>query len=358
MKVVFRYSLTLLILLSFLSNPLQSQTLPLSGTTIKKNDGTVHFQSNILITNRDYLVYINWLIKVYGAAYPERVWEAIPQDCIIIDRDSLSLSNFGQILSNTNGYWRDYNFNYNYIDYPLIGLDYNQVGDFLKWLSDRYNEIALIKQKGRAIGFFEQSYEDSFSLETHLNEQFETYWMGDDAGEYVVKWEDGILLPAFFYSINKKANKSSNLRKQKRGVLPFLTKWEDFFNENSKAFEPSDTIPYTVVTGEYVYHSIPLFYFGSAELLPVIKRKKIIKDLRQTMFDSYINNFDYNCQYLTSEEEKKSRDIYGQMHYVVLGEDEQSRIVIHKPLRKKEDYQLNGLYSFGYYILIPSTSVK
>ena len=103
-----------------------------------------------------------WNLNVYGTDYPLSVISIIPD----IDEDNAvsliyNISEadelFKIIFKHSPPYVRNYIFNPQYSDYPVIGVSWLQASKYNKWLADRYNEYILVKRK-----YLEFSY-DQFS---------------------------------------------------------------------------------------------------------------------------------------------------------------------------------------------------
>ncbi len=127
-------------------------------TIITYKNSSVEYQSpvsNNLITNRDYLTYILWNNRVYGSDYPEVLLENIQGYTIdnnyysdtLIHLYSQSNNPIEFIMNNSGWIVKDYMLNPKFVDYPVLGLSKKQALKYCKWLSDRYNEYALIKNK-------------------------------------------------------------------------------------------------------------------------------------------------------------------------------------------------------------------
>ncbi|MGB0984921.1 MAG: SUMF1/EgtB/PvdO family nonheme iron enzyme [Saprospiraceae bacterium] len=144
------------------------------------------------VANIDYREYLYWLKRVYGESYPEVLLEALPDTAVW--REELS---YNEPLVQT--YFRHPSYN----DYPVVGVTWLQANDYCQWRTDRVNEMILI-EKGILNQNPDQQDDDNFNTEAYLVGQYE----GDvrknlknldpkSDGERPVKFEDGILLPAY-----------------------------------------------------------------------------------------------------------------------------------------------------------------
>ena len=130
------------------------------------------------ITNRDYILFLIWITKTY-VDYTDYYVDALPGLSDSIKRcfnDRLYLLfeyeyAFDIYLQKAEPYVADYIFNTEYLDYPIIGITWEQANMFTRWLSDRYNENSLFTNK---VLEFEDYYknEDSFSTESYLFDNY------------------------------------------------------------------------------------------------------------------------------------------------------------------------------------------
>lgn len=144
------------------------------------------------VANVDYLEYLFWLDRVFGADYPE-VWQGALPDTLVW-RDELAYN---------DPYVEYYLRHPAYKDYPVVGVNWLQANEYCKWRSDRVNELLLV-DKGILNENPNQLNEDNFNTGSYLAGQYE----GDvkknlpdlnpnGAGERKVRFEDGILQPNY-----------------------------------------------------------------------------------------------------------------------------------------------------------------
>lgn len=142
------------------------------------------------VSNIDYREYLFWIAKVFNESYPE-VWTAALPDTLVW-REELA---FNEPFVET--YFR----HPAYDDYPVVGVNWLQAQEYCKWRTDRVNEMILV-ERGILNLNTEQKGEDNFNSEAYLLGQYE----GDvkknlkdlaTGGERPVRFEDGILLPAY-----------------------------------------------------------------------------------------------------------------------------------------------------------------
>ena len=145
------------------------------------------------VRNVDYLEYLYWLNRVYGATYPEVYKKALPDT--LVWRDKL-----GNNETFVNNYLRHPSFK----NYPVVGVSWEQANNYCVWRTDRVNERILINA-GILKEDFEQADDNTFNTEAYLSGQYEGIVgrnlknldpiNGDETR--IVRKEDGILLPNY-----------------------------------------------------------------------------------------------------------------------------------------------------------------
>ena len=145
------------------------------------------------VRNVDYLEYLYWLNRVYGATYPEVYKKALPDT--LVWRDKL-----GNNETFVNNYLRHPSFK----NYPVVGVSWEQANNYCVWRTDRVNERILINA-GILKEDFEQADDNTFNTEAYLSGQYEGIVRrnlknlnpinGDETRR--VRREDGILLPNY-----------------------------------------------------------------------------------------------------------------------------------------------------------------
>lgn len=143
------------------------------------------------IKNVDWREYVYWLIRIYGADYPQ-VWvNALPDT--LAWRDELSF---------TKPYVELYYRHPAYAAYPVVGVTWLQATDYCVWRTDRVNEWILIRE-GILRTNPNQVNEDNFNLDTYLKGQYdglvkdEMIDLNPNNELRKVRVEDGILLPRY-----------------------------------------------------------------------------------------------------------------------------------------------------------------
>ena len=179
----------LIIFLSFLSLQLLSQELKIKGFKAINNNTLISYN---LVSNRQYLTYLEWQRFVF-IDYPERLIAAFPglkeRVSTLTVKESIEPYHF--LLKHSESYVSDYIFNPHYLDYPVIGVTWEQAQDYNKWLSDRYNESVLIKKKYLVFDLLSQLGEDNFNTESYIAKQYE----GISHNGKRLDWSEGLFIP-------------------------------------------------------------------------------------------------------------------------------------------------------------------
>jgi formylglycine-generating enzyme len=144
------------------------------------------------VSNLNYLEYLYWIDRVFGANYPEVYRNALPDT--LVWRSELA---YNEPL--VEYYLRHPAYN----NYPVVGVSWLQAVEFCKWRTDRVNELMLI-DKGVLDVNPNQVDSDNFNTEAYLLGQYEGMVKKNlpdlnpnGSGERPVRFEDGILLPAY-----------------------------------------------------------------------------------------------------------------------------------------------------------------
>ena len=145
------------------------------------------------VRNVDYLEYLYWLNRVYGATYPEVYKKALPDTLVWRDK-----------LGNNETFVNNYLRHPAYKNYPVVGVSWEQANNYCVWRTDRVNERILINA-GILKEDFEQADDNTFNTEAYLSGQYEGIVgrnlknlnpiNGDETRR--VRREDGILLPNY-----------------------------------------------------------------------------------------------------------------------------------------------------------------
>lgn len=135
--------------------------IPQDMMLINGNDSVADFCiSQMQEPNIFYVVYLQWLNRVFETNYPEIVLDAIPR------RDDQT-----KITSLEDPYLQEYLFNPKFAYYPAVNLTWDQIQKYLAWKNDRYNEHVLIRE-GILKTNLVQINEDNFNTEAYINGQY------------------------------------------------------------------------------------------------------------------------------------------------------------------------------------------
>jgi sulfatase modifying factor 1 len=144
------------------------------------------------VRNLDYLEYLHWTYRVFGANFYEIYKKALP--------DTLC---WREKLAFNEPYVEYYLRHPAYRDYPVVGVSWLQASDFCAWRTDRVNEYILIRE-----GILDHNPTPSEADYFNTDQYFAGKWTGqvrtnlpsidpNGSGERQVRMEDGILLPRY-----------------------------------------------------------------------------------------------------------------------------------------------------------------
>jgi hypothetical protein len=159
------------------------------------------------VTNREYIIYLQWMRGVFSPNYPQLFYNSVPG----LNMDSLKrkmgdrygvTENINLIIDSSEPFVKDYMFNPKYLDYPAIGISWQNANNYGKWLADRYNENKLIKTEFLMFNPV-PTEQDYFSTDTYIA----GLWQGgmkrylktnnEEQPERLFEWSDDIFIPAF-----------------------------------------------------------------------------------------------------------------------------------------------------------------
>lgn len=143
------------------------------------------------IRNLDYLEYLHWLNRIYGAddMMKEVYIRALPDTLVWRSR-----------LAYNEPYVDYYLRHPSYRDYPVVGVNWLQASDFCVWRTDRVNEYILIRE-GILNWDIGQSMANNFNTDAYFAGKYDGNVQNliprPDGTERKVRMEDGILLPKY-----------------------------------------------------------------------------------------------------------------------------------------------------------------
>ncbi len=170
--------------------------------------------------NINYIIYIQWLNSVFGESYPDVVQKALP-----------GKPHFDGGVYN-EPYLKSYFTHPAFAYYPVVGLNWRQINDYLAWKTDRLNEGILIKAELINMNV-DQKDEDNFNTEAYLCGQYEGSIIkgiqDEETGEERnAKSKDGILFTGYRLPTEEEWNHAAqnhflmqNPPGKKRNMFPF-----------------------------------------------------------------------------------------------------------------------------------------
>jgi gliding motility-associated lipoprotein GldJ len=149
------------------------------------------------VRNLDYLEYLYWTDRVYGADYPQIFVSQLPDTLVWREK-----------LAYNEPYVLYYLRHPSYRDYPVVGVNWLQASNFCSWRSDRVNEFILIRE-GVLDWAPDQTNEAAFNTDHYLaGTKADNPYVGNvvqnipslnptGPDDRMVRMEDGILLPKY-----------------------------------------------------------------------------------------------------------------------------------------------------------------
>jgi hypothetical protein len=144
---------------------------------IPGNDLTAPFYVSAKpVTNKEYILFLVWTSRVFSDDYPELLYDVLPgYNSKLQQKEGFNpfsdAASFQFYLKNSDSYVADYIFNPAYLQYPVIGVNWEQANKFCYWLSDRYNEYSLIKKKFLSLDL-SQKNDNNFTTESFIYLQY------------------------------------------------------------------------------------------------------------------------------------------------------------------------------------------
>lgn len=193
------------------------------------------------VTNREYILYMVWITMVYKD-HPAVLIEALPgvkskywlfdSDVRLIFLDS---TYFNEYLDKAEPFVKNYLFNLNYLDYPVIGITWAQANNFTRWFTDRYNEYSVVKTKHLQFEENQLNF-DHFSTEAFIFRQYTG--KVDKVLNYIEYDSDKIhyyldynMRPAFHVVTKSEINSAE-------GVQKLFSEFKNYYEEKSDFLKP------------------------------------------------------------------------------------------------------------------------
>jgi hypothetical protein len=321
------------------------------------------------VTNKEYILYLVWTERVF-INYPESLFSALPGFKSAYDPDKIKSpfsdsASFRYYLDHSESYVADYMFNPQYLNYPIIGVSWEQADKFCHWLSDRYNEYSLIDKKVLEIDP-NQVNESNFSTESFIFGQYEgvirkPLAFGSTETSKGFDYVKYLLRPSFHlaarYELNA-ANHSVN-------TFPLYTVYDEYTTKGSEFLKP--------FYDYFLPESKGLLYISNPEggepfwLVPAKAAAKIDfpKMIKEWCLDSYIEKeensipniyrkFSYepaNFQKLlvvaADPPDFFRKDRFGKMRYIITGENKNREIEIMKsPESAVESFKKDSFFIY------------
>jgi hypothetical protein len=186
---------------------------------------------------------MQWLRSVFSSNYPDIYLSSIPGLNIdtlkeINAQSGGNLNDINTILNCTKAFVKDYMFNPRYLDYPVIGVSWQNANNYGLWLADRYNEYTLI-----TMGYLNYNYSptenDYFSTDAYLAGMWQGVLKrhvktGDPSNpERDFNWSDNVFIPAFRLPSRKEINAAgdssviiNSFKSYPFNKRHFLAEWE------------------------------------------------------------------------------------------------------------------------------------
>jgi sulfatase modifying factor 1 len=132
------------------------------------------------VTNYDYRQYLAWL----GTVYPNSNKQGLATPDTLVWRSPLAYN---------EPYVNNYLRHPSYSSYPVVGVSWEQAGEYCKWRTDRVNEYLLIDNGYLTLDSTQQG-RGVFTTEAYLSGDYEGV---PGEKEEKIRWENGLLLPNY-----------------------------------------------------------------------------------------------------------------------------------------------------------------
>lgn len=309
------------------------------------------------VTNREYIIYLMWLRNTFVSDNRDYFYNSVPG----LNVDSLKqyiassykkkmmsyyFVDMNTVINYSYPFVKNYMFNPKYLDYPVVGVSWQNANNYGKWLSDRYNEVTLVK-KGHLEHCPFPTDQDYFNTEDYVagmwQGQLKQKLPSTDTEISNVKtynWNDHVFIPAFRLPSKEEISEVKKTNIAICEVKPylfskkhFLNKWKKQFfkNENDTSFVLTECSFYKDYGGDTIIlnKTFPLQIKGemSLDIHNSIKSKTIaeiylengqvkcnleqFKEIRENQhYPKYLNKPIKNEHYFILDEDNKNNPIF------------------------------------------------
>ena len=203
------------------------------------------------VTNREYIIYLMWLRNafVYEPKYCNNFYYSVPGlnvDSIIEYVDTkykgkdFRYVNMTEVIDYSKPFVREYMFNPKYLDYPVVGVSWQNANNYGKWLSDRFNEVTMIKKNlmdhnpyATMCDYFDTGFYILGLWQGQLKIKLPSFDEASSIKDF--EWNEHVFVPAFRLP-SKNEVMQSNIGSTINEFKPYTFSKKHFLNEWNKQF--------------------------------------------------------------------------------------------------------------------------
>lgn len=260
------------------------------------------------VTNREYLIYLEWLHNVYGPNYPDIFYKAIPTyqspkfTSMQEEITYRSKNTYERIFLATSPYVQHYMFNPKYLDYPVLGISWENANEFCQWYADRYNEVKLVEKD--FLAFYPSPCELSYFNTTlyllrlwqgQIKRKIKTH--NKHYPERDLDWNDKIFVSSFRLptSYELKNATTGSVINQEMKAYPFTKNNILFYWGNLYLNNVNDTVLEIGIKKEYGYGRLERIKVSQPDFNLQLTKQELILDIHNTsnstdLFEIYRQN--------------------------------------------------------------------